>query len=151
MAHGAGGTSGGVGRFLIGSAMIYLGLYLMLQSVTVTSGFGLGMVLFGISALGPYFGITSGMIMVPFSFGVAMIFYNAKMIAGWALAIGSLLALIYGVIVSTHFMLRTMTAFDLILILVLLFGGIGLFLSSLRPLDGPSSASSGDTSRSVEQ
>lgn len=149
MAHGAGGASGGVGRFLAGSAMIYVGLYLLLQAITVTSGFGLGMVLFGISALGPYFGITSGMIMVPFTFGVAMIFYNAKMIAGWALAIGSLLALIYGVIVSTHFILRTMTAFDLITILVLLFGGIGLFLSSLRPLGGPSSEARDDRNQSA--
>ena len=46
------------------------------------------------------------------------------------LGVFSLLA--FGVIAQTHFQFRNMTAFDLITILVLLVGGIGLFLSSLR-------------------
>ncbi len=40
----------------------------------------------------------------------------------------------FGVISSVHFRLRHMTAFELISILVLLIGGLGLFLSSLKNL-----------------
>ena len=72
------------------------------------------------------------MILIPMVFGIGMIFYNARNLIGWALAIGSLAALLFGVISNTHFVLRTMTAFELIVILVLLVGGLGLFLQSLR-------------------
>jgi uncharacterized protein len=53
---------------------------------------------------------------------------------GWILLVGSLSALILGVISSIHFSIRTMTAFDLITILVLSIGGLGLFLRSLKSL-----------------
>jgi hypothetical protein len=75
------------------------------------------------------------MVMIPFILGITVVFYNAKNLIGWLLALGSLAAMIYGVIASTHFTLRTMTAFELITILVLCFGGLGLFLSSFRNLE----------------
>lgn len=126
--QGAGGTEGGTGRFFIGLIMMVAGGYLFLHSINVSIGMGLGYQFF--SAWG--FGITSGMVLVPFIFGVGMIFYNARNMIGWVLAIASLVMLAFGVIAQTHFNLRAMTAFDLITILVLLVGGIGLFLSSLR-------------------
>ncbi|MHC1744766.1 MAG: hypothetical protein AB9873_17300 [Syntrophobacteraceae bacterium] len=135
MGRGAGGTSGGVGRFLIGFFMMCGGFYLLLQSITVSANFGLGMSLYGGSMWGHTFAITSGMVMIPFIFGIAIIFYNAKNLLGWLLTLGSLAAMIYGVIASTRFTLRSMTAFELITILVLCFGGLGLFLSSLRNLE----------------
>ncbi len=61
-----------------------------------------------------------------------MIFYNGKNILGWLLAIGSITAMIFGVISTIHFSLRSMSSFDLLVILVLLTGGIGLFLRSLK-------------------
>ena len=73
--------------------------------------------------------------MIPFMFGVGMIFYNSRNYLGWIIAAGSLVALIFGVISSINFRMRSMSAFDLIVILVLLVGGIGLFLSSLKKLD----------------
>lgn len=127
---GAGGTDGGIGQFLIGFAMICGGFYMLLNSITVSSSFGLGYRLFGWG----HVGITSGMIMIPFMFGVGIIFYNSKNWLGWLLSGGSLIALIFGVISSVHFRMRGMSAFDLIVILVLLVGGIGLFLRSLRSL-----------------
>ena len=135
MGRGAGGTSGGVGRFLIGFFMMCGGIYLLLQSITVSANFGFGMSLYGGSMWGHTFAITSGMVMIPFIFGICIVFYNAKNLIGWLLALGSLAAMIYGVIASTHFNLRTMTAFELITILVLCFGGLGLFLSSFRNLE----------------
>jgi hypothetical protein len=126
--RGAGGTEGGVGRFLIGLAMFLVGGYLLLASIHVTSGFGLGHGLYNFG----WGSITTGMVLVPFIFGVGFIFYNSKSLVGWALAGGSLLALVFGVVTSVRLTLRAMSAFELLTILVLVFGGLGLFLSSLR-------------------
>jgi len=142
MIRGAGGTNGGLGRFFIGFIMMCSGLYLLLQSITVSTGFGIGMHLFGFSLFGMNVGITSGMVMFPFIFGIGMIFYNARNYFGWLLAAGSIAAMIFGVIASTHFMLRTLTAYELITILVLSFGGLGLFLSSLRKVETKADESS---------
>ena len=129
---GAGGTSGGMGQFFIGVVMMCGGFYLLLNSIRVTSHFGLGMRLYGFSAFGGNHGITSGMVMIPFMFGIGMVFYNARNLIGWFLAGLSIVALIFGVISSIHFRFRSMSAFDLIVILVLAVGGLGLFLNSLR-------------------
>ncbi len=48
------------------------------------------------------------------------------------LTLGSVTALIFGVISSIQFGFRNMSAFELIVILVLAFGGLGLFLRSLK-------------------
>lgn len=129
---GAGGTSGGVGHFFIGLVMMCGGFYLLLNSISVTSNFHLGARLYGFSAGGSYYSVTSGMVMIPFIFGVGMIFYNGKNILGWLFALGSITALIFGVIASVRFNLHGMSAFDLIVILVLSMGGLGLFLRSLK-------------------
>ena len=129
--RGAGGTSGGLGHFFIGVIMMCVGFYLLLNAITVRSSFGMGMSLYHFGNMGG-FNITTGMVMIPFIFGISLIFYNAKNILGWVLAIGSLAALIFGVIASIQFNLRQMSAFDLIVILVLSMGGLGLFLRSLK-------------------
>jgi len=133
--RGAGGTSGGLGSFFIGLIMMCGGFYMLLNAITVTSSFGMGMHLYGFSAAGGRYSVTSGMIMIPFMFGVGLIFYNSKNILGWILSLGSITALIFGVISSIRFSFRTMTSFDLIVILVLAIGGLGLFLRSLKALD----------------
>jgi len=132
---GAGGTSGGLGQFFVGLIMMCGGFYMLLNAITVTSSFGMGTRLYGMSAMGGSYNITSGMIMIPFMFGIGLIFYNSKNILGWVLSIGSISALIFGVISSIRFSFRSMTSFDLIVILVLAIGGLGLFLRSLKALD----------------
>jgi hypothetical protein len=129
---GAGGTKGGVGDFFIGLMMFCSGGYLLLQSIIVSSSFSLGFSLYTVNSHSWQIPITSGMVLIPFIFGVGMIFYNARSILGWLLTCGSIAALIFGVISSLHLSLRTMTAFELLTILVLTFGGLGLFLKSLR-------------------
>ena len=124
---GAGGTPGGVMTFLVGLVMTCGGLYLLLNAIVLRASFGFG---YRVYSFGGY-GITSGMILIPFLFGVGMIFYNAKNTWGWLLAVGSAVALIFGVLSTVNFTLRGMTAFDLMLILVLAFGGIGILLRSL--------------------
>lgn len=126
--RGAGGTNGGEFSFLIGLAMMIAGFYLLLSSIVIQTSFGFGMRLYGVGG----FGITSGMLMIPFIFGVVFIFFNRKNYAGWLLCVGSLIALLVGVLARSQFRFSTMSAFDLILILILAFGGLGLFLRSLR-------------------
>ncbi len=128
MARGAGGSDGGTGSFLIGLIMMVGGGYLLLNGIVVRPNFGLGSRVFGIGGMP----ITSGMILIPFMFGVGMIFYNARSWIGWGIAGASLVALVFGVIANMTLQLARMSAFDLIVILVLLVGGIGLFLRSLR-------------------
>ncbi len=128
MARGAGGTDGGTGTFLIGLIMMIGGGYLLLNGIIVRPNFGLGARVFGIGGVP----VTSGMILIPFMFGVGMIFYSARNWIGWGIAGASLVALIFGVIANMTLQLARMSAFDLIVILVLLVGGLGLFLRSLR-------------------
>ncbi len=125
---GAGGSQGGIGRFFIGLIMMIAGGYLFLNSIHVTNNFGFG---YAIRSFGS-FNLTTGMTLIPFIFGIGFIFYNSKNPIGWILAIASLVMLGFGVITSIHFRFRHMSAFDLLSILVLLVGGIGLFLSALR-------------------
>jgi len=134
--RGAGGTSGGLGQFFIGLIMMCGGFYLLLNAIHVSSHFGFGARLYGFSAFGGHYGITSGMVMIPFMFGVGILFYNGKNPIGWLLTLGSIVALVFGVISSIRFTFRAMSAFDLIVILVLSVGGLGLFLRSLKSFDG---------------
>lgn len=129
--RGAGGSNGGVMRFLMGLAMMIGGGYLFFSSITVVNNFSLGYRLYRIGNLS----VTSGMVLIPFLFGVGMIFYNSKNLFGWMLSLGSLLALTLGVIASISFRLQPMSAFELLTIVVLGVGGIGLFLSSLRDVE----------------
>jgi len=127
--QGAGGTEGGIGSFLLGFAMMSGGGYLLLQSIQVTQGFSFG---YGLYRFGG-FSLTTGMILIPIIFGIGMIFWNSRNIFGWLLTGGSLIALIFGVLASLQFRIRTMPLFELLIILILLVGGIALFLKSLRP------------------
>ncbi len=125
--RGAGGSSGGLGLFFIGFFMFCGGIYMLLNSITFYANYGFGARLYSIGGIG----ITSGMVLIPFMFGVGIIFYNARNILGWLLAAGSITALIFGVISSIQFHMRPMSAFDLIVILVLTVGGLGIFFRSL--------------------
>lgn len=130
---GAGGTEGGTGRFLIGFIMMISGGYLFLNSIHVSSSFHLG---YGVRhAFSSFHGFsTSGYVLLPFIFGICMVFYNAKNIIGWLLVLASAVMLVFGVITSLNFRITHMSSFMLISILILLLGGIGLLLSSLRNL-----------------
>lgn len=130
--RGAGGTPGGNGTFWIGFIMMCAGFYMLLSAVSVRSSFGFRHALYSVPAFGSQFGITGGMILVPFVFGIALIFYDRKNVIGWLLAVGSSAAFIIGVIASVNFAVRGLTAFEFITMLVLAFGGLGLFLQSLR-------------------
>ena len=126
--RGAGGSDGGIGQFFIGLVMMLIGGYLFLDAVNVSHHFSFGAPIYSVGG----FHLTSGLVMIPFLFGVGMIFYNADNYMGWALVAVTLILLTVGIISSIHFSLRRMSAFELMLILGLAVGGLGLFLSSLR-------------------
>lgn len=126
--RGAGGTDGGTGTFLIGLAMMIAGGYLLLSNIIIRPVFGFGTSAFNVGG----FSVTTGMILIPFIFGVGLVFYNSRNWIGWLLAIGSVIALVAGVIANLTLQFGRLNAFDLLVILVLLFGGVGLFLRSLR-------------------
>jgi hypothetical protein len=81
--NGAGGTSGGTTRFVLGIALFVAGLYLLLKNIYVQNNFGFGNAMYAFGG----FSITSGMLLIPFVIGVAMLFFNYKYywlgIGGW--------------------------------------------------------------------
>ncbi|TAE73686.1 MAG: hypothetical protein EAZ85_06370 [Bacteroidetes bacterium] len=113
-------------RFLVGVMMLAGGTYMFLNAVQVYTGFSHSLYNVG------KFNITGGMVLIPMIFGIGMIFYDSKNLFGWLLGLGSLAMLVFGVISKTQLQLKNMTSFELIVILVLMIGGLGLFLSSLK-------------------
>ncbi|MBC8112517.1 MAG: hypothetical protein H7Y04_15810 [Verrucomicrobia bacterium] len=126
--QGAGGSKGGTSKFFIGLLMFVAGIWMLMSSVYVSNGFSMSYPVFRVGN----FGITSGFMMIPFMIGIGMIFFNSRNFAGWLLALGTLALLLLGIITSIHFSLRTMTLPELCLMLILIAGGLGLFLNSLR-------------------
>ena len=119
--HGAGGTEGGLGTFLIGFVMTIAGAYLLTNQVTVTGGFW---------HIGGYnaFGLT----LLPFIVGIAFLFFDGKSVVGWILTIAGAVILFSGIIMNLGIYFQSTSLFNTIVMLVLLLGGIGLVARSLR-------------------
>lgn len=130
--RGAGGSDGGIGHFLIGFIMMCAGTYMLFQAINVSSTFGMRTGIYSYKILGEMRTLNTGMILIPFMLGIGIIFYNFKNLIGWLLVVGSLSAIIFGVIASLNIHMRTMTLFELVTILVLCLGGLGLFLRSFK-------------------
>jgi hypothetical protein len=129
--RGAGGTSGGSLNFFIGLIMATAGGYLLLDNIVVSNSWGLGAPLYRLG-FGGGWNVTGGALLIPFMFGVGWIFYNARSLWGWVIAGGALAAIIFGVIINLRITMQSMSLLTLIIILVLLVGGLGLFARSLR-------------------
>jgi hypothetical protein len=119
--RGPGGTKGGIGEFLIGLVMATAGAYLLTQQVTVTSGFW------------TFWGYnTFGLSLIPLIFGIGLLFFNGKSIAGWLLLIAGVVIIFAGIIMNLQIYFRATSLFNTVVMLVLLAGGIGLVARSLR-------------------
>ncbi len=119
--EGAGGTPGGVGPFFMGLLMAALGGYLLMQQVTVTSGFW--------AWFGPN---TFGLTLIPLLFGVGILFFNGKSLTGWLLTILGAMIIFAGIITNLNVYFRPTSLFNTLVMLVLLVGGLGLIARSVR-------------------
>ena len=122
---GAGGTPGGVGTFLAGLAMTVVGGYLLLNQVTVHSGFW--------SWFG---GNTFGLTLLPMLVGIGFLFFDGKSAVGWVLTVLGALIIVAGIIANLQIYFRPTSLFNTITMLVLLAGGIGLIAKAVRPSRG---------------
>lgn len=119
--RGAGGTPGGVGEFLMGLVMAVAGGYLLTSQVTVTSGFWnfRGYDTFGLS-------------LVPLIFGIGILFFNGRSVIGWLLLAGGAVIILAGILMNLHIYFEHTSLFNTLVMLVLLFGGIGLMARAVK-------------------
>lgn len=117
-----GGTSGGLGEFLIGCAMACVGGYLLSNQVSVVGSYW---DLWGRNS----FGIT----LIPMLFGVGILFWKGRSIVGWVLTVGGALFILTGVIANMHIYFQPTSLFNTLAMLILLVGGIGLIARGLLP------------------
>lgn len=121
--RGAGGTEGGVGTFLMGLAMAAAGAYMITSRVTVHSG---GWRLWGNDS----FGVS----LLPLLIGIGMLFFNGKSRIGWLLTFVGVVIIFAGILMNLNIYFQATSLFATIVMLVLLFGGIGLVARSLKPM-----------------
>lgn len=119
--RGAGGTPGGVGEFLLGLAMTIAGAYLLTNRVLVTSGYWS---MWGYNSF--------GLSLVPLVFGIGILFFNGRSIAGWVLLFVGAVVIFAGILMNLQIYFQPTSLFNTIVMLVLLAGGIGLVARSLR-------------------
>jgi uncharacterized protein len=120
--RGAGGTSGGIGLFLIGLAMAVAGGWLLTNQVTVTSGYwqwGGGYNSFGLT-------------LIPLVAGIAFLFFNGRSVIGWLLTFCGAIIILAGIITNLEIYFRPTSLFNTLMMLALLAGGIGLVARSLK-------------------
>src|SRR5262245_27141765 len=117
-----GGTAGGLGSFVLGAVMTVAGGYLLLNQVTVMTGFWH---IFGYDAF--------GLSLVPLLFGILLLFYNGRGILGWLLVLGGLAIIGAGVLMNLTIFFRPTSLFKTLIMLILFVGGLGLIGRSLLP------------------
>ena len=121
---GAGGTSGGIGMFFGGAALVVAGAYLLLTRVSVVSG---GWLFYGFNA----FGLT----LFPLLIGIGILFYNGRSILGWLLTAAGAIIILVGIVANLHVYFQPTSLFDTLMMLGLLAAGIGLVARSLRAIE----------------
>jgi uncharacterized protein len=118
--NGAGGTPGGLGEFFLGLLLAVAGAYLLTTQVTVSSSYW---TIWGYN--------TFGLSLLPFIFGVGVLFFNGKSIIGWILLFVGVVIIFTGIITNLQIYFQPTSLFNTIIMLVLLAGGIGLIARSL--------------------
>jgi hypothetical protein len=119
---GAGGTPGGLGAFFVGLLMAVAGAYMVTSQVTVSSGFW------------GFFGYDSfGLTLVPLLLGVGLLFFNGRSPLGWLLTVAGVVILFAGILMNLRIYFQPTSLFNTLVMLVLLVGGLGLVVRSLRP------------------
>jgi uncharacterized protein len=118
----AGGTSGGLLEFLIGFAMAVGGGYLLVDRVTVTSGYWS---LWGYNAF--------GLSLLPLLMGTGLLFFSGRSVVGWLLVLAGAVIIFAGIISNLHVYFAPTSLFATLTMLLLLAAGLGLIARALRP------------------
>ena len=121
--RGAGGTTGGLGKFFIGLALAAIGVYLLFDRVTVHTSF------WRLGSGGSAFGVT----LIPLLIGIAMLFVNGKSVLGWVLAVAGLGLIVVGVVSNMDIYFQNTSLVTTLIMLGLIAAGLGLIVRSLRP------------------
>jgi len=116
-----GGTSGGLGHFLLGFAMSCVGGYLLTHQVSVVGSYW------------NFYGTnTLGITLLPMLIGVGLLFWNGRSVLGWLLTVAGGLFIFAGIIANLHLYFQPTSLFNTLVMLVLLVGGLGLIARSMR-------------------
>ena len=124
--RGAGGTPGGLGQFVAGVVMAAVGGYLLTNQVQVTTSFWH---FWGANA----FGLT----LLPMLVGVGFLFFNGKSVVGWLLTVVGLAIIVAGILMNMDIYFQQTSLFNTLIMLVLLAGGVGLIIRSLKAAKTP--------------
>lgn len=109
-------------QFLAGLAMLFLGMYWFMSSVTVRTGF------YNIR-IGPF--STGGLIVVPFIVGVIWLFINGDSFAAKLVTGLGLLLIVGSIIAGTSFRFHQRNLYEYLLMLIFIFGGAAIVLKIL--------------------
>jgi hypothetical protein len=118
---GPGGTSGGIGAFFAGVLMVAAGGYLLLNQVQVTTSY------WSFGGQGSF-----GLSLLPLLAGIAFLFFDGKSMLGWLLTAAGAVIILAGVLMHMDIYFRQTSLFNTLVMLALLFGGVGLVARSLR-------------------
>lgn len=119
-------------KYIMGIALMFIGAYMLLSHIQLTGfqSMGFRSSLYSFSAGRYPLSVTTGTIFIPFILGVIWLFYDSSKLWGWLIAGISIVALILGVIMKMKLTMSSVSAFDASTMLVLMFGGFGMFLSA---------------------
>jgi hypothetical protein len=122
-----GGTPGGTKTFLLGLVMLLAGGYLLFDHVQVGGGFWHWGSLGG---RGTSFGIT----LIPLLLGIGILFVNGNSFAGRFLTGAGALVILVGIIANLDIRFHQTSLFNMLVMLVLIVGGLGLIVRSVMPM-----------------
>jgi hypothetical protein len=123
-----GGTPGGMGTFVLGLIMMCVGGYLLMNQVSVHGGF------WRFDFAGGY-GRSFGITLLPLLFGIGILFFDGRSLAGRFLTGAGALFILAGVIANLDINFRQTSLFNTLVMLILLVGGVGLVVRSVMPMD----------------
>ena len=114
-------------QFVAGVVMLAVGLFILSQKVVVSSGW------FGYGSSITFGGIrvNSGLIMVPFIIGIVWIFASGASFPSKLFTALSVILIVASIIMNTHIHMVTVSLYEWVIMLVLIFGGAGFVAKTL--------------------
>jgi hypothetical protein len=122
MMRGAGGTDGGLAMFFVGVVLSVAGGWLLANQVTVSGGMWS---LWGYNSF--------GLSLIPFLAGTAILFFNGRSTVGWLLLVAGVVIILAGILVNLRIYFQPTSLFNTLLMLGMLFAGLGLLARALVP------------------